>query len=92
MGFCKKGEGYKLVRDGYFEMDGKVPVNMSGGLKAKGHPVSATGVGMIYEVVKQLRGECSDRQISNPKIGLVQNIGGTGSTAVCHIFKKIGGG
>jgi len=55
LGFCKKGEAYKLIRDGYFNVDGKVPVNVSGGLKSKGHPVSATGLGMVYEVVKQLR-------------------------------------
>jgi len=91
LGFCKKGEGFKLVRDGYFNIGGKLPVNASGGLKAKGHPVSATGVGMVYEVTKQLRGECKDRQINNAKTGLVHNIGGTGCTTVCHILKKIGG-
>ena len=91
LGFCKKGEAYKLVRDGYFKLDGKVPINASGGLKAKGHPVSATGIGMAYEITKQLRGECKDRQISNAKIGLLHNIGGTGCTTACHIFKKIGG-
>jgi acetyl-CoA C-acetyltransferase len=90
LGFCRKGEGYKLVRDGYFGFDGKVPANVSGGLKAKGHPVSATGLGMAYEIVKQLRGECKDRQITNPKIGLLHNIGGTGCTTVCHVFKKAG--
>ena len=91
LGFCKKGEGYKLVRDGYFNKDGKVPVNLSGGLKAKGHPVSATGLGMVYEVVNQLRGNCNERQVDNPKIGLVHNIGGSGSTTVCHIIRKVGG-
>lgn len=89
LGFCKKGEAYKLIRDGYFNIDGKLPVNASGGLKAKGHPVSATGLGMIYEVTKQLRNECGDRQLNNPKIGLVHNIGGTGCTTVCHVLKKI---
>lgn len=89
LGFCRKGEGFKLVRDGYFNIDGKVPVNASGGLKAKGHPVSATGLGMVYEVVNQLRRECGDRQISDAKVGLVHNIGGTGCTTVCHIIKKV---
>lgn len=89
LGFCKKGGGFKLVRDGYFNFDGKVPVNVSGGLKAKGHPVSATGLGMVYEVVKQIRKECGDRQVNNPKIGLVHNIGGTGCTTVCHVIKKV---
>ena len=90
LGFCKKGLGFKLLRDGYFNFDGKVPANVSGGLKAKGHPVSATGLGMVYEIVKQLRRESKDRQISNPQIGLLHNIGGTGCTTVCHIFKKAG--
>ncbi|MFH2028964.1 MAG: thiolase family protein [Nanoarchaeota archaeon] len=88
LGFCKKGEGYLKVRDGYFNADGKLPVNMSGGLKAKGHPVSATGMSMIYEVTKQLRNECGDRQV-NGKIGLVHNIGGTGCTTACHVLKKL---
>jgi len=91
LGFCKKGEAAKLIRDGYFEIDGKVPVNVSGGLKGKGHPVSATGLGMIYELVKQLRAECGDRQVSNPKIALAQNIGGTGCTVVCNVIRKLGG-
>jgi len=90
LGFCRKGDAFKLVRDGYFNLDGKVPANASGGLKAKGHPVSATGVGMVYEIVNQLRGECKDRQVSNARIGLLHNIGGTGCTTVCHIFKKAG--
>jgi len=91
MGFCKKGEGAKLIRDGIVNLDGKIPVNPSGGLKAKGHPVSATGLGQIYELVKQLRGEVRDRQISNVKIALAQNIGGAGGTVAVNILKKISG-
>jgi acetyl-CoA acetyltransferase len=89
LGFCKKGEAYKAIRDGRFKMDGKMPVNVSGGLKAKGHPVSATGLGMIYEIVKQMRGEAGDRQLSNVNNALAHNIGGAGGTTVCHILKKV---
>ncbi|MBU0614711.1 MAG: thiolase family protein [Nanoarchaeota archaeon] len=91
VGFCKKGEAYKLIRDGYFKIDGKMPVNVSGGLKAKGHPISATGVGMIYEILKQMRGEAGDRQLSKVRNALAHNIGGAGGTTVAHILKKIGG-
>src|SRR3989338_7247358 len=90
MGFAKRGEAYKKIEEGYFMLDGKLPVNTSGGLKAKGHPVSATGLSQIYELVKQLRGEAGDRQVNNPKIALAQNIGGAGGTITCHILKKIG--
>ena len=91
LGFAKPGESYKKIEDGYFELDGKLPVNTSGGLKAKGHPVSATGVAQIYELVKQLRNECGDRQVNNAKIGLAQNIGGAGGTITCNIVKKVSG-
>ncbi len=91
LGFCKKGEAYKKIEEGYFNLDGKMPVNTSGGLKAKGHPVSATGLAQIYEIVKQLRGEAKDRQVSKAKIGLAHNIGGAGGTVTCHILKKICG-
>jgi acetyl-CoA C-acetyltransferase len=90
LGFAKKGEGYKLVRDGATKIDGKLPVNVSGGLKAKGHPISATGLGMIYEIVKQMRGECGDRQLSRVSNALAHNIGGAGGTTACHILKKVG--
>ncbi|MBS3105345.1 acetyl-CoA acetyltransferase [Candidatus Woesearchaeota archaeon] len=70
-------------------MDGKMPVNTSGGLKAKGHPISATGVSQIYEIVKQMRNECGERQIEKPEYGLALNIGGVGSTATVHILKNL---
>ena len=89
LGFCKKGQSYKKIEDGYFEMDGKLPVNTSGGLKAKGHPVSPTGLAQIYELVKQLRSEAGDRQVNNPKTALAQNIGGAGGTITCNILRKI---
>ena len=91
LGFAKPGQAYKKIEEGYFNLDGKLPVNASGGLKAKGHPVSATGLAQIYELTKQLRGQAGDRQVSNPKIALAHNIGGAGGTIVCHILKKISG-
>ena len=66
-----------------------MPVNTSGGLKAKGHPISATGLAQVFEIVNQLRGKCGERQVSNPKIGLTHNIGGAGGSVTVHIFKKI---
>ena len=89
LGFCKKGEGKELIRKGYTNLDGNLPVNTSGGLKAKGHPISATGVGQIYELVKQMRNEAEQRQVSNVKYALAQNIGGAGSTVTVHILRKV---
>ena len=89
LGFCKKGEGKEMIRNGTTNIDGKLPVNTSGGLKAKGHPISATGVAQIYELVKQMRNEAEQRQVSNVKYALAQNIGGAGSTVTVHILGKI---
>jgi len=88
LGFCKKGEGGKLVEEGQTYIGGKISINASGGLKAKGHPIGATGVGQIYEITKQLRGraEKSSRQVPNPRCGLAHNVGGSGATAVVHIL------
>jgi acetyl-CoA C-acetyltransferase len=91
LGFCKKGDGAKLIRDGTTKLDGKLPINTSGGLKARGHPISPTGLAMIYELTKQLRGECGDRQVSNLRYALAQNIGGAGGSISVHILGKIGG-
>ncbi len=87
--FCRKGKAYKSIENGDFHIDGRLPVNLSGGLKAKGHPISATGLGQIYEIVKQLRGEAGDRQASRARIGLAQNIGGAGGTVSTSILKKV---
>jgi len=91
LGFCKKGEGAKLIRDGYTNLDGKMPVNTSGGLKARGHPISPTGVAQIVEITDQLRNRCGERQVNNPKLGLTHNVGGAGGTTTVHIFKKVAG-
>ncbi|MAE43074.1 acetyl-CoA acetyltransferase [Candidatus Woesearchaeota archaeon] len=91
LGFCNKGEGARLIREGVTKLNGKLPVNTSGGLKAKGHPVSATGISQIYEIVKQMRKQADKRQIDRTKIGLAHNVGGVGSTVTAHVLKYIGG-
>ena len=87
LGFFKKGEGGKATADGQTEIDGKIPVNASGGLKAKGHPVGATGVAQIVEIVNQLKKQAGKRQVKDAEIGLAHNIGGSGGTAVVHILR-----
>lgn len=89
LGFCPKGTGAKKIKAGEFDHDGRLPVNLSGGLKACGHPVGATGIKQIVELVSQLLGEAGPRQIKNPKIGLAHNVGGSGGTAAVHILKKL---
>ncbi len=91
LGFCKKGDGKELIRSGYVNLDGKMPVNTSGGLKAKGHPISPTGVSQIVEIADQLRNKCGERQVNDPKLGLTHNVGGAGGTTSVHIFRKIAG-
>ncbi len=89
LGFCKRGEGKEMIRKGVTNIDGKLPVNTSGGLKAKGHPISATGISQIYELVKQMRNEAGERQVNDVKYALAQNIGGAGSTVSVHILKMV---
>ena len=90
LGFCKKGEGKKLVRDGQTELGGRIPVNLDGGLKAKGHPIGATGVSMMVEITKQLRGEAGRGRQAPIKngVGLVHNVGGTGHYAYVTILSR----
>ena len=88
LGFCKKGEGGKLLDEKATEIGGRIPVNTSGGLKAVGHPVGATGIKQAVEVVLQLKGEAGKRQVKDAKIGLTHNVGGSGGTAVVHIFSR----
>ena len=90
LGFAEIGKGAELIRSGKVNLDGELPINPSGGLKAKGHPISVTGLAQIYEVANQLRGKCGQRQVKPlPKIGLCHNIGGTGGSVIVHILKKI---
>ena len=89
LGFAKKGEGKELIRKGITKINGALPVNTSGGLKAKGHPISATGVSQIYELVLQLRKQAKKRQVDNIKYALAHNIGGAGCVTAVHILKKV---
>lgn len=87
LGFCEKGQGGPFSEAGNTALDGKKPINTSGGLKSKGHPVGATGVAQIVEVVEQLRGNAGERQLKSPKRGLAQNMGGSGGSSVVHILE-----
>jgi acetyl-CoA C-acetyltransferase len=89
LGVVKKGQGGKATRDGLTARDGKFPVNPSGGLKSKGHPVGATGVAQVHEIVTQLRGEAGPRQLKGVKRGLAQNMGGSGGSAIVHILEVL---
>lgn len=89
LGFVAKGDGGRFASDGHTALTGSKPVNTSGGLKSKGHPVGATGVGQICDLVLQIRGEAGERQVKRHNIGLAQNLGGSGATAVVTI---LGGG
>ncbi len=88
LGFCERGEGGKLIEAKETYVDGRIPVNVDGGLKAKGHPLGATGVSMAIEVTKQLRGEAGPRQVKDAEIGLTHNVGGSGQVALIHIFRR----
>ncbi|RME79943.1 MAG: thiolase domain-containing protein [Methanobacteriota archaeon] len=89
LGFFKKGEGYKAAQEGLTAIGGEIPINTSGGLKAAGHPVGATGVKQAAEITLQLRGEATGRQVKDAEIGLTHNIGGSGGTAAIHIMKRV---
>ncbi len=88
LGFCGRGEGGRLIEDKETYIGGNIPVNVDGGLKAKGHPVGATGVSMAVEITKQLRGEAGQRQVKDAEIGLTHNVGGSGQVAGVHIFRR----
>ncbi len=86
LGFYEPGEGHEAVEAGETALDGSLPVNPSGGLKAKGHPIGATGVAQAYEIVNQLRGNCGDRQVKDAKVGLTDTLGGDFCTVVNTVF------
>ena len=81
MASAKSGESGKLIESGETRLGGKIPVNTSGGLKAKGHPVGATGTAQAYEMYLQLTGQAGKRQVKDAKVGLTHNVGGSGATA-----------
>lgn len=86
-GFAERGQGVRLGLDNEIHPKGRVPICTRGGLKARGHPVGATGMYQVVEVVQQLRGECNGTQVEDAKIGMTQNIGGSGATILTHILK-----
>lgn len=88
LGIVEKGKGGEAAEDEITYLEGKIPVNTSGGLKAKGHPVGATGVAQVIEIVKQLQGEAGKRQVKDPRIGMAQNMGGSGGSTLVHIFER----
>lgn len=87
LGLVANGQGNSAARTGETALGGRIPVNTSGGLKAKGHPVGATGIAQAIELVEQLRGEAGARQVKGARIGLAQNMGGSGASSVVHIFE-----
>ena len=87
IGIFKRGEAGTKIMEGETKIGGKIPVNTSGGLKARGHAPGATGIAQVVEIVQQLRGDAGDRQVKNAKIGMVENHGGTAATAVVHILE-----
>lgn len=87
LGFFKKGEGGRAAEEGRTSLKGEIPINTDGGLKAKGHPIGATGTAMVQEVYKQLRGEAEKRQVPDAQTGLIHNVGATGGTVIVQVFK-----
>lgn len=89
LGFAEPGKAAQLVKDGETTRNGSIPINTDGGLKAKGHPVGATGAAQVVEIYKQLKGLAGPRQVpGSPEIGLTHNLGGSGGTCVVHVFKR----
>jgi len=88
LGLVQRGQGGAAARSGCTALGGRFPVNTSGGLKAKGHPVGATGIAQVIEIFEQLRGEAGERQVEGAGIGMAQNMGGSGASSVVHIFAR----
>jgi acetyl-CoA C-acetyltransferase len=89
LGFCDRGEAGRLLREGVTDPDGRLPVNTSGGLKSKGHPIGATGTGQVVEIFDQLRGE-AHVPVEDARVGLAHNVGGSGGGVTVHVFEREG--
>lgn len=89
LALVEKGKGGEAARSGLTALGGKIPVNTSGGLKSKGHPVGATGIAQAIEIFEQLQGGAGERQVKDARIGLAQNMGGSGASSVVHIFRRV---
>ncbi len=88
LGLVERGHGGRAAPSGETALGGRLPVNTSGGLKSKGHPVGATGIAQAIEIFEQLRGESGERQVDGARIGLAQNMGGSGASSVVHVFER----
>ena len=88
-GFAARGEGVRLAREGEIALDGRIPICTMGGLKARGHPVGASGVYQVLEAVRQLRGEAGKNQLKDCRLGMTQSIGGSGATTITHILERV---
>ena len=88
LGLCERGDAGAYIESGATRIDGETPVNTSGGLKSKGHPIGATGAGQVVEAFEQLSGHAGDRQLESPTVGLTHNVGGSGGAAVVHVFER----
>jgi acetyl-CoA C-acetyltransferase len=88
LGFCARGEGGSFIEEKRSYVGGDVAVNVDGGLKAKGHPIGATGVSMAYEIITQLRGDAGDRQVPDAAVGLTHNVGGIGQYTFVNLFRR----
>ena len=86
-GFAERGKGVWLAQSGEIRREGRIPICTMGGLKARGHPVGATGIYQVVEVAQQLRGQAGENQIENARLGMAQNIGGSGATVITHILE-----
>jgi acetyl-CoA C-acetyltransferase len=86
-GFAERGKGVRLAQAGEIRREGRIPICTMGGLKARGHPVGATGIYQVVEVAQQLRGKAGDNQIPDAQLGMAQNIGGSGATVITHILE-----
>jgi acetyl-CoA acetyltransferase len=87
-GFAPRGKGHTLLREGITQIGGKIPINTSGGLKARGHPTGATGVAQLHELYLQLRGEASERQVHGAEVALALNEGGSNATVTAHVVRR----
>ena len=88
LGFFKKGEGGKAIEEGLIERNSQISVNPSGGLKARGHPLGATGIAQIAEITWQLRGDAGKRQVDGAELGITHNVGGTGGTVAIQVLSR----
>ncbi|QLH08217.1 thiolase domain-containing protein [Candidatus Nitrosotenuis sp. DW1] len=89
LGFFEKGQGVQAIRDGRTSLNGEISINPSGGLKSKGHPIGATGVGQVVEAFEQLTGKAGERTVKDAHIGLTHNFGATGASCAVHLFKSV---